>query len=274
MKQLVFKGIRLRWKILAANTRFSFRESVAYSLNNWGGLASTIVYMITYLVFLGAIFGRVKTLAGYTYSEILLFTLVSQFNFYLSWIWSITNISKMGEDVKSGGLDLVLVRPVPALWQVSFAKVNLFMLLFEMWPALLPLFYLMYRNHDIVISSWGVLWGVIVFVCGHIAIHCMQFVFGLSVFWFGEYRSMNSLSYQIAFFGDSVPIEAYPKWFLVLGVSIFPFLFHSALTTSLILGKTTDIRWVWWSVIVMVVFLIIKKKMWSLALRAYSSASS
>lgn len=274
MKQSVFEEINLRWKILRANTRFSFKESVAYSLNNWGGLASTVVYMITYLVFLGAIFGRVKTVAGYTYSEILLFTLVSQFNFYLSWIWSITNISKLGEDVKSGGLDLILTKPLPALWYVSFSKVNVFMLLFEMWPALLPLFYLLARNNDFVISSSGLIYGMVVFVCGHIAIHCMQFVFGLAAFWLGEYRSMNSFSYQIAFFGDSVPIEAYPRWFLAVGVSVLPFLLHTALTTSFILGKTTDLRWVLWSVVVMVVFLIIKKRAWDKALRAYSSASS
>ncbi len=274
MKRLGFEGLKLRWKILKANTYFSFRESMAYSLNNWGGLASTVVYMITYLVFLSAIFGRVKTVAGYTFSEILLFTLVSQFNFYLSWIWSVTNISNLGESVKSGGLDLILTKPLPVLWQVTFSKVNLFMLLFEMWPATLPLLYLIYKNHDLVISGSGVVWGAIIFVCGHIAIHCMQFVFGLAVFWWGEHRSFNSLSYQIAFFGDSIPIEAYPKWFLTLGVSIFPFLLHTALTTSFVLGKTSDIRWVWWSVLVMVVFLIIKKKMWEKALKAYSSASS
>ena len=256
------------------NAKFSARESLAYSLNNWGGLASTVIYMVTYLVFLSAIFGRVKTVAGYSYSEILLFTLISQFNFYLSWIWSITSINKLGEDVKSGALDLVLTKPLPTLWYVTFAKVKLPMLLLEMWPAMLPLFYLIYKNHDLRISGIGVLWGVIVFVCGHIAIHCMQFVFGLSVFWFIESRSMNSLSYQIAFFGDSVPLEAYPKWFLTLGVSIFPFLFHTALTTSLVLGKTTDTRWVLWAMVAMIAFLIIKKKMWNLALRAYSSASS
>ncbi|KKS92794.1 MAG: hypothetical protein UV68_C0035G0004 [Candidatus Collierbacteria bacterium GW2011_GWC2_43_12] len=78
MKQSVFEEIRIRWVILRANALFSLRESLAYSLNNWGGLASTVVYMLTYLVFLSAIFGKVKSVAGYNYSEILLFTLVTQ----------------------------------------------------------------------------------------------------------------------------------------------------------------------------------------------------
>lgn len=274
MKQSVFEAANLRWVILKANTLFSLRESMAYSLNNWGGLASTVVYMLTYLLFLSAIFGRISSIAGYSYSEILLLTLVSQFNFYLAWVWSITNIERLGDDIKSGKLDLILTKPLPTLWHVTFQKVNLFMLIFEMWPATLPLIYLLWKNMDFSISSRGLLLSLIVFFTGHIAIHCFQFVITLLTFWTGEYRSLNGLAYQIAFFGDSIPLEAYPKAFVGLGLTVVPFLLHTALTTSFLLGKTTDIRFVFLSVLVMIVFLVIKKRAWNLALRHYTSASS
>lgn len=274
MKLLVFEEIKVRCVILKANTLFSFKESMAYSLNNWGGLASTTVYMLTYLVFLSAIFGRVKSLAGYNYSEVLLFTLVGQLNFYLSWVWSVTNIEKLGESVKTGGLDLVLTKPLPALWYVTFQKVNLFMLVFEMWPATVPLLYLLVKNMNFVISTRGLFLGLITFFAGHIALHCFQFCISLFSFWTGEYRSLNGLSYQLAFFGDSIPLEAYPKVLVGLGVSVVPFLINTALTTSFILGRTTDASWMWYSLLVMVLFLVIKKMAWGRALRAYSSASS
>lgn len=274
MKLLVFEEIKVRWVILKANTLFSFKESMAYSLNNWGGLASTVVYMLTYLVFLSAIFGRVKSLAGYNYSEVLLFTLVGQLNFYLSWVWSVTNIDRLGESVKTGGLDLVLTKPLPALWYVTFQKVNLFMLVFEMWPATVPLLYLLVRSMNFVISVRGLLLGVITFFAGHIALHCFQFCISLFSFWTGEYKNLNGLSYQLAFFGDAVPFEAYPKVLVGLGVSVVPFLINTALTTSFILGRTTDVAWMWYSLLVMILFLVIKKMAWEKALRAYSSASS
>jgi ABC-type uncharacterized transport system permease subunit len=274
MKLLVFEEIKIRLMVLKANTLFTLKESLAYSLNNWGGLASTVVYMLTYLIFLSAIFGKVKLVAGYDYGEILFMTLVGQLNFYLSWIWSVTNIDRLGEDVKSGRLDLILTKPLPALWQVTFQKVNLFMLLFEMWPATIPLIYLVIKNGNFAISFRGFLLGIVVFVAGHIAIHCFQFVIGLAVFWLGDYGGANGLSYQIAFFGTSIPLEAYPKLFMSLGLTIAPFLLHTALTTSILLGKITDVRFVWLSVMVMIVFLIIKNKAWKLALRQYSSASS
>ena len=217
MKPLVFEEVKIRWVILKANTLFTLKESLAYSLNNWGGLASTITYMLTYLVLLSAIFGRIKTLAGYNYSEILMLTLVSQFNFYLAWVWSIRNLDQLGEDVKTGKLDLILTKPLPALWYVTFQKVNLFMLVFEMWPATLPLIYLLIKNMDFQISLRGLFLGLLSFVFGHIAIHCFQFVMTTITFWTGEHRGLNGLGYSIAFFGDSIPLEAYPKRIMGLG---------------------------------------------------------
>ncbi len=274
MKPSVFEEIKIRWVVLKANTMFSVKESLVYSLNNWGGLASTVVYMVTYLVFLSAIFGRVETLAGYNYSEILLLTLVSQLNFYLAWVWSIRNLDQLGEDVKTGKLDLILTKPLPALWYMTFQKVNLFMLVFEMWPATLPLVYLLIKNADFHISLWGTFLGLLTFIFGSIAIHCFQFVLTLISFWTGEYRGLNGLSYQIAFFGDAIPLEAYPKRIMSLGLTAIPFLAHTALTTSLVLGKTTSVNWVLLTFMVMIAFIIIKVKMWNLALRHYSSASS
>lgn len=274
MKPSVFEEIKIRWVIIKANTLFSVKESMAYSLNNWGGLASTIVYMLTYLVFLSAIFGKVKTLAGYNYSEILILTLISQLNFYLAWVWSIRNLDQLGEDVKTGKLDLILTKPLPALWYVTFQKVNLFMLVFEMWPATLPLIYLILKNSDFHISTEGFVLATLSFIFGHIAIHCFQFILTSLTFWTGEYRGLNGLGYSIAFFGDSIPLEAYPMTFMSLGLTVIPFLIHTALTTSYLLGKTTDFRWMFLSFFAMISFIIIKVKIWDMALRQYSSASS
>lgn len=274
MKPSVFEEIKIRWTILKVNTMFALRESLVYSLNNWGGLASTVVYMVTYLVFLSAIFGRVETLAGYNYSEVLLLTLVSQLNFYLTWVWSMSNIDKMGEDVKTGKLDLILTKPLPALWYVTFQKVNLFMLVFEMWPATVPLLYLLVKNADFYIGFSNFIFGMLIFIFGHIALHCFQFMVTLLTFWTGEYKSLTALGYSIAFFGDAIPLEAYPKPVISIGLTVIPFLIHTALTTSFLLGKTTDVRWVFLTFFVMVVFIIAKIKVWKLALRQYSSASS
>ncbi len=275
MKQSVFEPISIRLAILKANTLFSLKESLAYSLNNWGGLASTITYMITYLIFLSALFGRIQNIAGYRYSEALLFTLIVQFNFYLIWVWSMTNLERLGEDIKSGKLDLILSKPLPSLWYVTFQKINLFTLVFEMWPATLPLLYLVIKHLDFSITPLGVFYGVLTLILGQIAIHCFQFLVTLLTFWTGESKGLVGISYQVAFFGsDAIPLEAFPNSIILLGLTAVPFLAHTALTTSYVLGRTTSPIWLLLVLFATIIFLFIKIKAWNFALKHYTSASS
>lgn len=278
MKQLEFKtlkrAISIRLTILKANTIFSFREGLAYVYNNWGGLASTMTYMVTYLVFLSIVYSRVDSIAGYTYSEMLLFTFVGQFSFYSTWIWSYGNINKLGEDVNSGKLDLILAKPLPALWYVTFQKIDLPMLLFHGLPALIPLLFLMSRNLSFSIWPLGVPLAMLTFILGQIAIHCFGFILGLSVFWTGQNKGIAGLGYQLMFFGDAIPLEAYPNKIIILGLTAVPFLTHIALTTSYLLGRTTSLNWLDLLFVTTIILIWGKIKLWNLALKRYSSASS
>lgn len=275
MKQSVFEPIKIRLEILKANTLFSLKESLAYSLNNWGGLASTITYMLTYLVFLSALYGRVETIGGYRYSEALLFTLMVQLNFYLIWVWSMTNLEKLGYDIKTGKLDLILSKPLPPLWYVTFQKINLFTLIVEMWPATLPLLYLLFKHLDFSVTPLGLFYGALTLFLGQIATHCFQFLFTLLTFWTGESKGLTGISYQIAFFGsDAIPLEAFPKSVIFLGITAIPFLTHTALTTSYILGRTTSPFYLILALASTTIFLFIKIKAWNFALKHYASASS
>jgi len=233
-----------------------------------------MAYMVTYLVFLSIIYSRVDNIAGYSYSEMLLFTFVGQLSFYSTWIWSFGNIARMGQDVNSGKLDLILSKPLPALWYVTFQKVDLLMFVFQGLPALLPLLFLMARNLDFAIRPWGIPLAILTFILGQIAIHCFNFILGLTVFWTGQNKSITGLGYKIMFFGDAIPLEAYPNKIIILGLTAVPFLSHIALTTSYLLGKTTSLGWLGLLFVTTIVFVWGKIKLWNLALRRYSSASS
>ena len=275
MRQWEFKkALKIRLDILKANTIFSFREGLAYVYNNWGGLASTMTYMLTYLVFLSIIYSRVDMVAGYNYAEMLLFTFVGQLSFYLTWMWSFGNIVRLGQDVNSGKLDLILSKPLPALWYITFQRIDLPMLVFQGFPALLPLLFLMSRNTNFTVFPLGVVWAIITFILGQIAIHCFMFILGLAVFWTGQNKSIAGLGYNLMYFGDAIPLQAYPGKIIVLGLTAVPFLTHISLTPSYLLGKTTNLSWLGLLFVTTAVFVWGKIKLWNLALRHHSSASS
>ncbi len=275
MNRWEFKeAIKLRFKISKAILAFNTKQALAYAYNNWGGMASTVTYMITYLAFLSIIYARVKSIAGYSYADMLMFTLVGQISFYTNWFWSLNGIQQMVRDVNSGRLDLILSKPLPALWFVTFQKANLPSILFQSVPAMIPLLVLIAKHASYLPSLRALFLATVCFILGVILIHCFTFILGLTVFWTGQNRAMINLGYQLSYFGDTIPFEAYPKSIVWLGLTIVPFLAHIALTSSYLLGKTESLNYLLIVLVAVIIFLAAKIRLWRVALRRYASASS
>ncbi len=276
MKRLEFKqAIKIRWVIIKSCTMFGFRESMAYSLNNWGNLLSMVVYMTTYLIFLDVLFGRIKMIAGYGYAEMLFFTLIIQVNYYLMFVITQANTERLDTSINTGELDLWLVKPVPALWFVSFRNINLGELLFSALPATIPLLIILSGKWSILaMPFWGVMAGILCIILGQIIIHCFVFIIAMTAFFTGEGKQAKNLSVELTMFGDTIPFEGYPKWLKYVGISVIPFIISTALSVSFILGKNINYYYLIYIIALALVFLWLKVVAWKFALRHYSSASS
>lgn len=268
------KNIGFRLRLLKSSTFFSLQESTAYATNNYANIISTFCYMTTYLIFLGAVFGKVKLIAGYNYSEILLLTLVAQVCFYLVYTVSNVNIDLLAKNVKSGDLDLWITRPVPLLWFVSFQKIQINQLLADSIPATIPLVYLVVINFHSTISPINLLLGIAVMVIGMVISHCFQFIINLLCFWTGESQNARAFAWEMSQFGDAIPFEGYPVNFRKIGMIFIPSVVNSALATSIMLGKIDNKMVIILVFLIMLMFLWLNVRMWRLALDHYSSASS
>lgn len=275
MKLSAFRqACKLRWEISKAVMIFNTKQVLAYVYNNWGGVASTVTYMLTYLAFLSIIYSQIETIAGYNYSQMLMFTLIGQISFYTNWFWSMGGIQQMIRDVNSGRLDLILSKPLPALWYVTIQKVNLPSILAQSIPAMIPLLVLLVKHWSFALTLRAVFLAAVSFICGIVLIHCLSFILALSVFWTGQSRAMIGLGHQLSYFGNTIPLEAYPKVVVFLGLTVIPFLAHIALTTSYLLGKTVSLSYLLIILAATAIFIIAKIKLWQAALRRYASASS
>lgn len=276
MKRSDFKrAIFLRWKIITTCTMFNFRESLAYAGNNWASLLSMLTYMVTYLLFLDILFGRVKMIAGYNYSEMLFFTLIVQINFYLTAVLSHRSIEEMNTNINTGTLDLWLVRPVPAMWFVTFQKINLNELILGAIPAMIPLLVILSgRWTTLSISFVGVMSGIICVLMGQVIIHCFQFMLAMTTFFTGEGKQARGMGLELSLFGDAIPFEGYPRFVKIIGLTAIPFIVHTALAASFFLGKNTNYLMLIYVLFLMILFLWGKAVLWKFSLRYYSSASS
>ncbi len=197
------------------------QESVAYTANNWGSLASTFIFMVTFLIFVSAIYGNVKSIAGYSYPEMLVFVLIAQINYYLTWSFSLPSVVKLGRGVKTGELDLYLTKPVPHLWFVTFRKIDLVLLVANAVPAMIPLIYLLLKNYNLNIGIDNVLLGIVMIILGQIFLHCFQFILILGAFWSGQMQEQIRTLFQS---GAAAAANQPPRYFKKPGCLVFFFL--------------------------------------------------
>lgn len=272
MKLSEFKEfIVTRIQILIINIENTYNIETAYFWEKWGGIASTFIYTVTYLVFINVIFSNVTTFAGYSKNEILFLTFIGQITFYLAWSISLTNTKNLIENVNTGSLDLLLTKPVPTLFYLQTKTISVINLLRDGIPTLI-LISLSIEWSALHLNPILIACGIGTFIAGHIAFNGFQFLFALPVFWYGEAQNIFGISYS--FIDSSVPYEGYPKSIRNGIAIIIPLILATQVTTSVILGKSDAITWLLISFIVAIFFSLLKRFGWKKALQNYSSASS
>jgi ABC-2 type transport system permease protein len=264
--------IKDRWDVLKANTVNSYRAQTAYFFDNWSSLASTFLYTVTTLLFIKILYSNVTTFAGYSENEMIFLMLICQLSFYINWIWDRNNVLELIESVRTGELDLILSKPVPSLFFVTFRNISLVNRVKDAIPCLIIMASII-RWDTLHISLFPIFCGVVIFISGLIAWHCFSFLFALPAFFLGQ-------SYQLYFIAASfadvnnIPLEAFTGSLRKIFISLIPSLITAQMTTSVMLGKSDPLIMTVTAVLVATVFLMLKHIGWIICLKNYSSASS
>lgn len=248
---------------------------LAYVANNWGNILSVIFFMISNVVFIDVIFYNVKTIAGYERDEILLFNLASQFWFFIIYSIFWKNFEILSTSVNSGEFDLVLTRPIPSMFYASFKTFNILRVVRDAIPSLLILVLAInWANLNIIYEN--LLFGLITIFSGIAISALLNLIVTLPVFWLGNNQGIIDLAVTIE---DSAGhsnfvYEAWNDFWKIVFTIFFPSAISSALSTSIILGKSPALEMTIISISVLIIFFLIAKLLWSLALKNYTSASS
>lgn len=265
-------AIKDRLQLIILGIINSYRIQTAYFFENWASLLSTGFYTLSMLLFIKVIYSNVKLFAGYTENEMLFLVLLGQLSFYTDWLWSSNNISLMIESVRTGELDLILSKPLPALFYITFRDISIINRIKDCLPNVI-LLSLLVRWSQIHTSLDKVVVGILIFVCGQIAWHCFRFLFALPVFFMGQSNQVFHVSGTLSN-TNNIPLEGFTGSLKAIFVSVIPVLISAQMGASVILGKSNPIYMLGLAVSTAVVFLILKRLGWIIALRNYSSASS
>ena len=274
MKLLEFKQELIQKILLAkAIAIYTFQEETAHWANAWAHVLSTFFYMFSMVLFIGAVYSNVDLIAGYTKNEMLLFLLIAQTTYYISWV-VYGNLTDLVDNVNNGNLDLILVKPISSLFYVTFRKLRVFRVVMDGVPPII--FLVLAINWNILdISLIPLLSGVVLSILGVVCSLSFHFLAALPVFWVGEARNIIEFSAHSEYnIGKIIPLEAFRKDFKFLFSTIFPFLISTGFSTSVILGKSQVVPILLWGLAVTIIILFIRQVAWNKALKVYTSASS
>jgi ABC-type uncharacterized transport system permease subunit len=237
-------------------------------------MASTFFYTISYILFIKVIYSNVDSFAGYGVNETLLLMLVGQISFYSAWFFYHQNLNQIGPMVNKGDLDLLLTKPVPATFYITFKKISIISILRDgVIPILALIFVINWDELDISVMSAG--FGILIWAVGMYVNYIVNFLVQLPVFWLGKGGAQIEILYEISnHVRGEIPFEGLTAQLKFLFGIIIPLAIDVGIATSVILGKSDGVLMLGVALAVAAMFTLIKDFFWQMALRAYSSASS
>ncbi|MFH1175324.1 MAG: ABC-2 family transporter protein [bacterium] len=267
-----FDYFKIRISILWINAVNTYQEDVAYFMNTWGNLFSTVFWTFALLIFIEVLYSNINMFAGYGRNEMLFLILMCQLGFYIQWLWSRQNLISMYEGVRGGSLDFVLTKPLPANWYVSFKEIRIIGLIRDGLPCIFILS-LIIKWKDLSVNCRSIFFGIVIFILGQIIWHCFEFLFILPVFWYGESKQISGIAQSLINTTD-IPFEGFEKPLKWIFSTLIPTVLVGQLAVSVILNKSDGVKMFLLVLVVTAVFLALKMFFWNLALKNYTSASS
>lgn len=264
--------MRYRLSLVKINIINTFRHETAYFGENWSNILSTVFYTLALILFVEVLYSNVNNFAGYSKNEMMFLIFIGQLAFYSGWGMFSDNIEKLNEDIKTGALDFILIKPVPSLFFVSLRWFPILTTLRDSVPTL-SIIFLIVDWTSLHLNPLNLFYGGIIFICGQVVWHCLRLILVFPAFWFGDASRILSITYVLQE-TYNLPFEGYVKSLRILFTTVLPIIISGAVCGSVILGKSDGFLMAGEALAVIVVFLFITNWLWKASLKRYTSASS
>lgn len=269
---MVAKNLIKYLKIYKTLFKYSFIQSTAYRASFIFQMIVELGYQVVIVVFFVVIFGNVKEIAGWDYNQILFLTglnvVASELiigSIFIFGLW------RLPTAIKDGDIDVALLKPVNALFNLSLARPYFASIL-----AALPGFGLMWyaaSRMDISISLGAILLGVLLFICGLVIAYSIAVIFSSLSFYFVSATGLPKIAEQIIVQYKTNPFDVYQGALRILFFFIVPVVFISSVPAAAMI-RTLDPIMIILAPVFATVLLLLAVKTWNKMIKYYSSASS
>src|SRR2546421_5539241 len=223
-----------RWlRVLAALWRLNLAEELQYRANFVASVLGTVFWIGTALLTLALFFRHTTRLGGWDYWEVVV--LLGVFNALTGLIEAVLRpgIGRLAGEVRSGGLDLVLAKPVDAQAFVSFRRLAVWRLT-DVLLGLGLAGYALYRlgrvPSAVQLAAFGLALAAAVVVVYALWVALMSLAF-----WFVSVENL-SVPVDAIYEGARYPVSAYPGALRFVFVYLIPIAWTATIPASTLTG--------------------------------------
>ena len=261
---------RPRWPtLLASLVRLNAVEELQYRANFIASVLATSFWIATALLTLALFFRHTTRLGGWDYWEVVV--LLGVFNALTGIIEAVLRpgIGQLAEDVKSGALDLVLVRPADAQLFVSFRRLDLWRVTDVVLGLALSGYALIRLGHVPTIWQSGAF--VVALVAAAIVVYAIWVALMSLAFWFVAVENLSVL-FDALYEGARYPVSAYPGALRFVFVYLLPIAWTTTVPASTLTGRLSPVAALGAAGVGAAAFLL-ARLLWRTALKRYTGAS-
>src|SRR5438552_11146736 len=224
----------MKIRILAALWRLNLAEELQYRANFVASVLGTFFWIGTALLTLAVFFSHTTRLGGWDYWEVVV--LLGVFNALTGVIEAVLRpgIGRLAGEVRSGGLDLVLAKPVDAQAFVSFRRLDVW----HLTDVLLGLGLAGYA-----LSRLGRVPGVlplpafrVSLAAAPVVVYAIWVALMSLAFWFVSVENLSVL-FDAVYEGARYPVTAYPGALRFVFVYLLPIALTTTIPPSALTGR-------------------------------------
>ena len=263
--QTLWDKINKKLCLIKALIKIAVLESFSFRLDMLFGLFSSIIWIGIPIIFFKIIFLNVDSIAGWSFNECLLLVGIYTFIDGVMMSFLIRSMPKLEYDIREGGLDSVLVKPMPAQLYYFLRSIDFTQLL----NSLLGIGIIIYALTFIKFTGIHLIFSFVSCILGGVIYYSIWFIWTISAFWFPTNFGRTDL------FLSMITISRYPSTIYTgMGAFIFNFLlpFGLVATPAAVVLLQSSYKLLLLQLLVTIIFINLDMFFWKLGVRKYDGA--
>lgn len=254
--------------VLRAFWRVNLAEELQYRANFIASLLGTLFWMATALLTLAVFFNQTDSLGGWPFWEVVV--LLGVFTTLAGVVESLLrpSIGRLAEYVRTGSLDLILVRPIDTQLFVSFRRLDVWRLADIVLGLALSGYAL--TRLDAMPGLANIVAFAIMLAGAVAVVYAIWLALMSLAFWLVAVENL-SVVFDAIFEAARYPVTAYPGALRFLFVYLIPIAWTTTIPASALTGRLT-LTTAALAVLAALVALGLTRAFWKVALSRYTSA--